>query len=49
MMLEASQPSTDGIWMERQRWPPGASVLFAVVTSLALWTVLILVLFLTFG
>lgn len=49
MMLEASQPSTDGIWMERQRWPPGASVLFAVVTSLALWALVVLVLSVTIG
>ncbi len=35
--------------MDDQRWPPGACVLFAVVTSLALWTVLILVLSLTFA
>ena len=25
--------------MDDQRWPPGACMLFAVVASLALWTV----------
>ena len=34
--------------MNDQRWAPGACVLFAVVTSLALWTILIL-LYATFG
>ncbi len=32
-----------------KRWPPDACVLFAVVTSLALWTVVILVLSAAFG
>ena len=32
-----------------KRWPPGACVLFTVVTTLALWTVLILVLSVIFG
>lgn len=35
--------------MDDQRWPPGPSVLFAVAASLALWTVLILVLSLALG
>jgi hypothetical protein len=35
--------------MEEQRWPPGASVLFAVVASLGLWILVILVLSETFG
>jgi hypothetical protein len=35
--------------MDEQRWPPGACVLVAVVTSLALWTLVILVLSATFG
>ena len=32
-----------------KRWPPGACVLFAVAASLALWTLVILVLSATFG
>ena len=33
--------------MDEQRWPPGASELFAVVSSVALWALMILVLFTT--
>lgn len=35
--------------MDDQRWPPGASVLFAVVTFLVLWTLTILILSATLG
>jgi hypothetical protein len=35
--------------MDDQRWPPGASVLFAVGSSLALWALVILVLSATIG
>jgi hypothetical protein len=35
--------------MDDQRWPPGACVLFAVVTSLVLWTLTILILSATLG
>jgi hypothetical protein len=35
--------------MDCQRWPPGPSVLFGVAASLALWSVLILVLSLALG
>jgi hypothetical protein len=35
--------------MDEQRWPSGASVLFTVAASLALWILVLLVLSVTFG
>jgi hypothetical protein len=35
--------------MDDQGWPPGASMLFALAASLALWTVVPLVVSVTFG